>query len=95
MPSKDGHYLKCIWRPNACSASAPVVETADSCRAAEVEYRSASAETTPSSLGRLGADFEVDNLTFSLAQVRDAFYPKFENGKSDLSGLFYIGRRRC
>ncbi|XP_042455915.1 tRNA ligase 1-like isoform X2 [Zingiber officinale] len=33
--------------------------------------------------GPLGADFNVDNNSFSLAQVRATFYPKFENEKSD------------
>ncbi|XP_068668045.1 tRNA ligase 1-like isoform X2 [Aristolochia californica] len=33
--------------------------------------------------GPLGADFNVDNLTFSQAQIRATFYPKFENEKSD------------
>jgi hypothetical protein len=29
------------------------------------------------------ADFAVDNNTFAQAQIRAAFYPKFENEKSD------------
>jgi hypothetical protein len=29
------------------------------------------------------ADFSVDNSTFAEAQIRSAFYPKFENDKSD------------
>lgn len=29
------------------------------------------------------ADFTVDNSTYSLAQIRATFYPKFENEKSD------------
>lgn len=33
--------------------------------------------------GPLGADFTVDNYTFSRAQIRATFYPKFENEKSD------------
>ncbi|XP_068669369.1 tRNA ligase 1-like isoform X2 [Aristolochia californica] len=33
--------------------------------------------------GPLGADFIVDNFTFSRAQIRATFYPKFENEKSD------------
>uniref|UniRef100_A0A1D1ZEG4 Glutamate-ammonia-ligase adenylyltransferase n=2 Tax=Anthurium amnicola TaxID=1678845 RepID=A0A1D1ZEG4_9ARAE len=33
--------------------------------------------------GPSGADFTVDNYTFSRAQIRATFYPKFENEKSD------------
>lgn len=33
--------------------------------------------------GRLLESFTVDNSTYSLAQVRATFYPKFENEKSD------------
>ncbi|KAI3450520.1 hypothetical protein Pfo_007185 [Paulownia fortunei] len=33
--------------------------------------------------GRLLENFTVDNSTYSLAQVRATFYPKFENEKSD------------
>lgn len=93
IPSTDQNYLKCIWEPKAYSTSAPVVETAIGSQAAEVESSSASAERAPSSLlkhfrGPLGADFNVDNLTFSLAQVRATFYPKFENEKSDQEVCF-------
>ncbi|PIA38648.1 hypothetical protein AQUCO_02700102v1 [Aquilegia coerulea] len=31
----------------------------------------------------LGTDFNVDNYTFLLSQIRATFYPKFENEKSD------------
>ncbi|KAK6926834.1 tRNA ligase, phosphodiesterase, partial [Dillenia turbinata] len=33
--------------------------------------------------GSLLSDFTVDNSTYSLAQIRATFYPKFENEKSD------------
>ncbi|KAH0458939.1 hypothetical protein IEQ34_011753 [Dendrobium chrysotoxum] len=33
--------------------------------------------------GQLGENFVVDNNTFSRAQIRATFYPKFENEKSD------------
>lgn len=33
--------------------------------------------------GPLGVDFVADNNTFSKAQIRATFYPKFENEKSD------------
>lgn len=33
--------------------------------------------------GKLLESFTVDNSTYSLAQVRATFYPKFENEKSD------------
>lgn len=34
-------------------------------------------------LGRLLGNFPVDDSTYSLAQIRATFYPKFENEKSD------------
>ncbi|XP_010253547.1 PREDICTED: uncharacterized protein LOC104594775 [Nelumbo nucifera] len=33
--------------------------------------------------GLLGANFSVDNFTYTSAQIRATFYPKFENEKSD------------
>ncbi|KAK3027341.1 hypothetical protein RJ639_041582, partial [Escallonia herrerae] len=33
--------------------------------------------------GKILANFAVDNSTYSLAQIRAKFYPKFENKKSD------------
>ncbi|XP_077247868.1 tRNA ligase 1-like isoform X2 [Tasmannia lanceolata] len=38
---------------------------------------------TPVSPLQFVTDFTVDNLTYSRAQIRAAFYPKFENEKSD------------
>ncbi|KAF8395227.1 hypothetical protein HHK36_019169 [Tetracentron sinense] len=40
--------------------------------------------------GPLGEDFTVDNFTYSLAQIRATFYPKFENEKSDQEVAFFL-----
>jgi hypothetical protein len=39
--------------------------------------------------GNLLENFTVDNSTYSLAQIRATFYPKFENEKSDQEVQFY------
>lgn len=40
--------------------------------------------------GKLLENFTVDNSTYSLAQVRATFYPKFENEKSDQEVSYHI-----
>lgn len=40
--------------------------------------------------GNLLENFTVDNSTYSLAEVRATFYPKFENEKSDQEVLFFV-----
>lgn len=55
-------------------------------------------ETTPKSTaslskifkGNLLENFTVDDSTYSLAQIRATFYPKFENEKSDQEVLLLI-----
>ncbi|KAJ4978283.1 hypothetical protein NE237_009063 [Protea cynaroides] len=86
---------KGIWKPkNYGTVSGPravEVETKQSLTAPEIQVQGAeTASTNKSSVGLskifkgpLGADFNVDNFTYSLAQIRATFYPKFENEKSD------------
>lgn len=40
--------------------------------------------------GNLLENFTVDNSTYSLAEVRATFYPKFENEKSDQEVLLFV-----
>ncbi|XP_073108225.1 tRNA ligase 1 isoform X5 [Elaeis guineensis] len=59
--------------------------------AAETDRNSLAVEKENSGVGGLtklfkgpqGEDFNVDNNTFSKAQIRATFYAKFENEKSD------------
>lgn len=94
---------KRLWMPktyvSASSAAAAPAEVA----AAEPSRSSVAVEKENSKIGDLsklfkgplGADFNVDNNTFSQAQIRATFYPKFENEKSDQevlssSSLFFF-----
>ncbi|XP_043699681.1 tRNA ligase 1 isoform X2 [Telopea speciosissima] len=89
---------KTIWKPKnyGTVSGAPAVEVEtpvphQSSTAPEIQMQGAETAPTKNSSvglskilkGPLGADFNVDNFTYSLAQIRATFYPKFENEKSD------------
>lgn len=79
-----------VWRPKNYSTTAAAAGTA-AAKAPEKAATAAPAEESAGAAGglaklfkgNLGADFVVDNNTFSRAQIRATFYPKFENEKSD------------
>nr|DAD27929.1 TPA_asm: hypothetical protein HUJ06_029397 [Nelumbo nucifera] len=87
-----------IWKPRSygtmSGATAVEVKTvAPDQTSVAVDIKANDVETAASSKGSsglskllkgpLGANFSVDNFTYSLAQIRATFYPKFENEKSD------------
>lgn len=72
-----------VWKPRSYG-------TVRGATAVEVEKAPAdqTAEKTSADLSKLFKsnifeNFTVDNSTYSLAQIRATFYPKFENEKSD------------
>ncbi|GLU19032.1 hypothetical protein SLE2022_353020 [Rubroshorea leprosula] len=87
---------KTIWKPKSygtiSGATALGVESV-SAEKAEVAIQGSATETarTKRSIdslsklfkGNLLENFNVDNTTYTLAQIRATFYPKFENEKSD------------
>lgn len=91
MPNRGpaSSHPQVIWKPKSyVTASTPLAapdevditsSVAASCK------RTASSGGTLVKLfkGPLGADFNVDNNSFSQAQIRATFYPKFENEKTD------------
>ncbi|KAG1368834.1 tRNA ligase 1 [Cocos nucifera] len=80
-----------VWMPktyvSASRAAAAPVEVAAAepsrCSVAVEKENSEVGGLTKLFKGPLGADFNVVNNTFSQAQIRATFYPKFENEKSD------------
>ncbi|RZS12381.1 hypothetical protein BHM03_00043853, partial [Ensete ventricosum] len=78
---------KGLWKPKsyvtASSAVAAPVESAISSVPTEKETGSSTNDLTKLFKGPIGAHFNVDDNTFSHAQIRATFYPKFENEKSD------------
>lgn len=90
-----------IWKPKSYgtvsgSMSVEVENTPVDKTGAEISGNGAEKAATGKSISDLSklfssntvADFTVDNSTFSLAQIRATFYPKFENEKSDQEVLF-------
>ncbi|XP_051134259.1 tRNA ligase 1 [Andrographis paniculata] len=85
---------KAIWKPKAygtisgptavATNKAPVDQKMDQGTATQTES-STKSNAVLSALfgGKLVESFTVDNSTYSRAQVRATFYPKFENEKSD------------
>ncbi|CAL9099126.1 unnamed protein product [Musa acuminata var. zebrina] len=78
---------KGLWKPKsyvtATSAVAAPVESTISSVPTEEETGSSANNLMKLFKGPIGAHFNVDNNTFSHAQIRATFYPKFENEKSD------------
>lgn len=91
---------KAIWKPKSYGTASGATTTTT----AEVESTPASsavqqdvASTQKSSAGlsklfqsNLLENFTVDNSSYSLAQIRATFYPKFENEKSDQEVYDYM-----
>ncbi|KAH7862977.1 hypothetical protein Vadar_011746 [Vaccinium darrowii] len=73
------------WKPKSYAtvseATAVEVEKAPADQTAAAEKSSAGLSTLFKS--NIVENFTVDNSTYSLAQIRATFYPKFENEKSD------------
>ncbi|XP_020676662.1 tRNA ligase 1 [Dendrobium catenatum] len=76
-----------VWLPKTyVTASEPVASAAPSATALRTEKEtevSGAGSLSRLFQGQLGENFVVDNNTFSRAQIRATFYPKFENEKSD------------
>lgn len=76
-----------LWLPRGYTTSAgdgPAVASASTSTSASVteEWDGVATEKL-SRLFKAAPQFEVDNNTFTEAQIRATFYPKFENEKSD------------
>ncbi|XP_074592518.1 tRNA ligase 1 isoform X2 [Curcuma longa] len=91
MPNRGpaSSHPQVMWKPKSyVTASAPLAAPDEvdvtSSVAASCKGTASSGNTLAKLFkGPLGADFNVDNNSFSLAQVRATFYPKFENEKTD------------
>nr|CAB3452233.1 unnamed protein product [Digitaria exilis] len=86
-----------MWVPRGYSTSAaeaPGVASASASTssAAVTAEQGGVASGKLSSIFKAAPDFEVDNNTFTGAQIRATFYPKFENEKSDQEDSPVIGR---
>ncbi|KAM3383803.1 hypothetical protein ACQJBY_008452 [Aegilops geniculata] len=68
-----------VWVPRGYATSAPSSSSSPAVAAAE----QGGAGDKLSRLIKGAAEFSVDNNTFTEAQIRATFYPKFENEKSD------------
>ncbi|XVE59773.1 hypothetical protein DITRI_Ditri05aG0074000 [Diplodiscus trichospermus] len=70
-----------IWKPKSYgTVSGPASATAT---AVDVQTEKSSVDLSKILKPNLLENFNVDNSTYSLAQIRATFYPKFENEKSD------------
>ncbi|KAJ6425526.1 hypothetical protein OIU84_026158 [Salix udensis] len=74
----ENEVQKTIWKPE----SSQTIANADVENVSETTLKS-SASLSRIFKGNLLENFTVDNSTYSLAQIRATFYPKFENEKSD------------
>lgn len=92
IPGQGGQ--KAVWKPKSYGtvSGPPAVEVEKTPLSKMVQgngAETAAAQITTAGLSKLfvGADllenFTVDNSTYSIAQIRATFYPKFENEKSD------------
>ncbi|XVF04971.1 hypothetical protein REPUB_Repub05bG0129700 [Reevesia pubescens] len=71
-----------IWNPKSyATVSGP--SATPTAAAVDVQTEKSSVELSKFFKPNLLENFNVDNSTFSLAQIRATFYPKFENEKSD------------
>ncbi|XP_073022278.1 LOW QUALITY PROTEIN: tRNA ligase 1-like [Primulina eburnea] len=90
------HGKKSIWKPKSKAYGTVIGTTAaevnnapaDSMAVLANKTRTASTEKPDAGLSKLFSgslleNFTVDNSTYSIAQIRATFYPKFENEKSD------------
>ncbi|WMV56325.1 hypothetical protein MTR67_049710 [Solanum verrucosum] len=78
-PQSPVQHQKVIWKPKSYGtvSGAPKIE------AEKTPNEPKSALLSKLFKGSLLENFTVDNSTFSRAQIRATFYPKFENEKSD------------
>ncbi|KAK4709518.1 hypothetical protein R3W88_030443 [Solanum pinnatisectum] len=78
-PQSPVQHQKVIWKPKSYGtvSGAPKIE------AEKTSNEQKSALLSKLFKGSLLENFTVDNSTFSRAQIRATFYPKFENEKSD------------
>ncbi|KAF9664985.1 hypothetical protein SADUNF_Sadunf16G0075200 [Salix dunnii] len=74
----ENEVQKTVWKPE----SPQTIANADVENVSETTLKS-SASLSRIFKGNLLENFTVDNSTYSLAQIRATFYPKFENEKSD------------
>ncbi|KAG7950036.1 hypothetical protein I3843_13G092700 [Carya illinoinensis] len=91
IPGQGGQ--KAVWKPKSYGtvSGSPAVEVEKAPLGKMVKgngAETAAAQITTAGLSKLfGANllenFTVDNSTYSIAQIRATFYPKFENEKSD------------
>ena len=76
-----------MWVPRGYATSAAdgpgAASASTSTSAAVAAEQGGAASQKLSSLFKAAPNFEVDNSTFTEAQIRATFYPKFENEKSD------------
>lgn len=72
---------KVLWKPNSYGTVSGATETGNASEAATSQKSSMSLSKILK--GNLLENFTVDNSTYSLAEIRATFYPKFENEKSD------------
>lgn len=80
----DHGPLQLIGQDRGVSTASGSVAAATAGSAVVTEKEAGTAERLSKLFNRpLGADFSVDGNTFSRAQIRATFYPKFENEKSD------------
>ena len=71
-----------IWKPNSYGTVSGPGPTA-SATAVDVQTEKSRVDLSKIFKPSLLENFNVDNSTYSLAQIRATFYPKFENEKSD------------
>lgn len=75
-----------IWKPTSYgTVSGPTAAAAATATATAVDIQTEKRSVDLSKILKpnLLDNFSVDNSTYSLAQIRATFYPKFENEKSD------------
>ncbi|MQL87259.1 hypothetical protein Taro_019801 [Colocasia esculenta] len=80
-----------VWTPKSYGTAA--VEPDNSSASAVASPSKEERELSKLFKGPVGTDFTVDNYTFSRAQIRATFYPKFENEKSDQEPFWCMGAK--
>ena len=73
-----------VWKPKAYGTVSGPTAVAD------VQTEKSSVDFSKILKPNLLENFNVDNSTYSLAQIRATFYPKFENEKSDQEVTFCV-----
>lgn len=93
----ESHVDKTIWKPKSYGTVADVeaenvseTATPQAAASASAFNSSCSARLSQIFKGNFLENFNVDNTTYTAAQIRASFYPKFENEKSDQEVLLLI-----